>query len=158
MALKKVLVLSTTGEIEQLQTGDTIDVTTDSNQVFTAQNATGAALTIGQTVYISAANTVEAALADDVTTSGVVGLVADASIADGANGYILTDGTLVSTDWTAVVGATTLTAGSVYFLSDTAAGELTTTVPTAPGSFVTRVGTAINTTTLEVTISRPIKL
>ena len=158
MALKKVLVLGTTGEIEQLQTGDTIDVTTDSNQVFTAQNATGVALTIGQAVYISAANTVEAALADNVTTSGVVGLVADASIADGANGYILTDGTLVSTDWAAVVGTTTLTPGSVYFLSDTAAGELTTTVPTAPGSFVTRVGTAINTTTLEVTISRPIKL
>lgn len=158
MALKKVLVLGTTGEIEQLQTGDTIDVTTDSNQVFTAQNATGGALTIGQAVYISAANTVEAALADNVTTSGVVGLVADASIADGANGYILTDGTLESTDWTDVIGATTLTAGSVYFLSDTVAGELTTTVPTAPGSFVTRVGTAINTTTLEVTISRPIKL
>ncbi len=158
MALKKALVLGTTGEIEQLQAGDTIDVTTSSNQVFIAQNATGAALTIGQAVYISAANTVEAALADNVTTSGVVGLVADASIADGANGYILTDGTLVSTDWIAVVGATTLTAGSVYFLSDTTAGELTTTVPTAPGSFVTRVGTAINTTTLEVTISRPIKL
>lgn len=158
MALKKVLVLGTTGEIEQLQPGDTIDVTTDSNQLFIAHNATGVALTIGQAVYISAANAVEAALADDVTTSGVVGLVADASIADGANGYILTDGTLVSTDWTAVVGATTLTPGSVYFLSDTAAGELTTTVPTAPGSFVARVGTAINTTTLEVTISRPIKL
>ena len=158
MALKKVLVLGTTGEIEQLQPGDTVDVTTSSNQVFIAANNTGAALTIGQAVYISAANTVEAALADNVTTSGVVGLVADASIADGANGYMLTDGTLASTDWTAVVGATTLTAGSVYFLSDTAAGELTTTVPTAPGSFVTRVGTAINTTTLEVTISRPIKL
>lgn len=158
MALKKVLVLGTTGEIEQLQPGDTVDVTTSSNQVFTAANNTGAALTIGQAVYVSAANTVEAALADNVTTSGVVGLVADASIADGANGYILTDGILVSTDWTAVVGATTLTAGSVYFLSDTTAGELTTTVPTAPGSFVTRVGTAINTTTLEVTISRPIKL
>ena len=158
MALKKVLVLGTTGEIEQLQTGDTIDVTTASNQIFTAANPMGVALTIGQAVYISAANTVEAALADNVTTSGVVGLVADASIADGANGYILTDGILVSTDWTAVVGATTLTAGAVYFLSETAEGELTTTVPTVPGSFVTRVGTAINTTTLEVSISRPIKL
>lgn len=158
MALKKVLVLGTTGEIEQLQPGDTIDVTTASNQLFTATNAMGWDMTIGQAVYISAANTVGAALADDVTTSGVVGLVADASIASAASGNILTDGTLVSTDWTAVVGATTLTPGSVYFLSDTTAGELTTTVPTAPGSFVTRVGTAINTTTLEVSISRPIKL
>ena len=158
MALKKVLVLGANGEIEQLQAGDTIEVTTASNQVFTAVNAEGWDLAIGQAVYITAADTVGAALADDVTTSGVVGLVADASIASATDGSILTDGTLVSTDWTAVVGATTLTPGSVYFLSDTAAGELTTTVPTAPGSCVARVGTAINTTTLEVTISRPIKL
>ena len=86
MAIKKPLVIGSNGEIEQLQAGDTIDVTTASNQVFTATNAMGWALTIGQAVYISAANTVEAALADDVTTSGVVGLVADASIAGAANG------------------------------------------------------------------------
>lgn len=158
MALKKVLVLGATGEIEQLQAGDTIEVTAASNQIFTAFNDGGLDLAIGQAVYISAADAVAAALADNVTTSGVVGLVADASIASATYGSILTDGTLVSTDWTAVVGATTLTPGSVYFLSDTAAGKLTTTVPTAPGSFVARVGTAINTTTLEVTISRPIKL
>ena len=117
-----------------------------------------AAITIGQPVYIQGANTVDLALADAKATSGVIGLVSDASIDPSVIGTILTDGILTSTDWTAVVGAATLTVGSVYFLSDTIAGTLTTTATTTAGSFVTRVGTAINTTTLETTISRPIKL
>ena len=158
MALKKVLVLGANGEIEQLQAGDTVDIVASSNQLFSATNQNGGAITIGQAVYIAAGDTVDLALADAQATSGVIGLVSDASIDSTAIGTILTDGILTSTDWTEVVGAATLTPGSVYFLSDTAAGELTTTVPTAPGSFVTRVGTAVNTSTLEVTISRPIKL
>ena len=146
------------GEIGQLKAGDTLDITTSSNQQFSAINATIAAITIGQPVYIAAADTVELALADAKATSGVIGLVSDASIASSVVGTILTDGILTSTDWTEVVGAATLTVGSVYFLSDVTAGTLTKTAPTTTGSFVTRVGTAISTTTLEVTISRPISL
>lgn len=146
------------GEIGQLRAGDTLDITASSNQQFSATNQTAGAITIGQPVYIAAADTVDLALADAKATSGVIGLVSDASIDPAAVGTILTDGILTSTDWTAVVGAATLTVGSVYFLSDTVAGTLTTTAPTTTGSFVTRVGTAISTTTLEVTISRPISL
>ena len=146
------------GEIGQLRAGDTLDITASSNQQFSAQNSNIAAITIGQPVYIAAADTVDLALADAKATSGVIGLVSDASIDSSAVGTILTDGILTSTDWMAVVGAATLTVGSVYFLSDVAAGTLTTTAPTTTGSFVTRVGTAISTTTLEVTISRPISL
>ena len=158
MALKKVLVLGANGEIEQLQAGDTVDIVASSNQLFSATNQYGAAITIGQPVYIIAADTVDLALADAQATSGVIGLVSDASIDSTDVGTILTDGILTSTDWTEVVGAATLTVGSVYFLSDVDAGMLTTTAPTTTGSFVTRVGTAISTTTLEVTISRPISL
>ena len=158
MALKKVLVLGANGEIEQLQAGDTVDIVASSNQLFSAANQYGDAITIGQPVYIIAADTVDLALADAKATSGVIGLVSDASIDSSVVGTILTDGILTSTDWTAVVGAATLTVGSVYFLSDTVAGTLTTTATTTAGSFVTRVGTAISTTTLEVTISRPIGL
>ena len=146
------------GEIGQLKAGDTLDITASSNQQFSAQNSNIAAITIGQPVYIATADTVDLALADAKATSGVIGLVSDASIDSSAVGTILTDGILTSTDWTAVVGAATLTVGSVYFLSDVDAGMLTTTAPTTTGSFVTRVGTAISTTTLEVTISRPISL
>lgn len=146
------------GEIGQLRAGDTLDITASSNQQFSATNSNIAAITIGQPVYIQGANTVDLALADAKATSGVIGLVLDASIDSSVVGTILTDGILTSTDWTAVVGAATLTVGSVYFLSDVDAGTLTTTAPTTTGSFVTRVGTAISTTTLEVTISRPISL
>ena len=146
------------GEIGQLRAGDTLDITASNNQIFSATNSNIAAITIGQPVYIQGADTVDLALADAKATSGVIGLVSDASIDSAAVGTILTDGILTSTDWTAVVGAATLTVGSVYFLSDTVAGTLTTTAPTTTGSFVTRVGTAISTTTLEVTISRPISL
>ena len=146
------------GEIGQLRAGDTLDLTASSNQQFSATNSNIAAITIGQPVYIQGADTVDLALADAKATSGVIGLVLDASIDSSVVGTILTDGILTSTDWTAVVGAATLTVGSVYFLSDVDAGMLTTTAPTTTGSFVTRVGTAISTTTLEVTISRPISL
>ncbi len=146
------------GEIGQLKAGDTLDITASSNQQFSATNQTAGVIYIGQPVYIQGANMVDLALADAKATSGVIGLVADASIDSSAVGTILTDGILTSTDWTAVVGEATLTVGSVYFLSDTVAGTLTTTAPTTTGSFVTRVGTAISTTTLEVTISRPISL
>lgn len=146
------------GEIGQLRVGDTLDIATSGNQVFSATNQNAAAITIGQPVYIAGANAVDVALADVRATSGVIGLVLDASIDAGAVGNILTDGVLTSADWTAVVGATELTTGSVYFLSDTVAGALTTTATTTTGSFVTRVGTAISPTTLEVTISRPIGL
>ena len=146
------------GEIGQLKAGDTLDITASNNQIFSATNSNIAAITIGQPVYIQGADTVDLALADAKATSGVIGLVSDASIDSSAVGTILTDGILTSTDWMAVVGAATLTVGSVYFLSDVDAGTLTTTAPTTTGSFVTRVGTAISTTTLEVTISRPISL
>jgi hypothetical protein len=146
------------GEIGQLKAGDTLDITASNNQIFSATNSNIAAITIGQPVYIQGANTVDLALADAKATSGVIGLVLDASIDSSAIGTIVTDGILTSADWTAVVGAATLTVGSVYFLSDVDAGMLTTTAPTTTGSFVTRVGTAISTTTLEVTISRPIGL
>ena len=146
------------GEIGQLKAGDTLDITASNNQIFSATNSNIAAITIGQPVYIQGADTVDLALADAKATSGVIGLVSDASIDSSVVGTILTDGILTSTDWTEVVGAATLTVGSVYFLSDVTAGTLTTTAPTTTGSFVTRVGTAISTTTLEVTISRPISL
>ena len=156
--MTKIALTMYDGEIGQLRAGDTLDITASSNQQFSAQNSNIAAITIGQPVYIAAADTVDLALADAKATSGVIGLVSDASIDSSAVGTILTDGILTSTDWMAVVGAATLTVGSVYFLSDVDAGTLTTTAPTTTGSFVTRVGTAISTTTLEVTISRPIGL
>lgn len=157
MAIKKPLVLGSNGEIEQLQPGDSI-VAGSTTQSFSATNSNTGAITIGQVVYVDGAGSVNLAKADNETTAKAIGLVEDASIATLDTGMILTDGTLTSSDWTSVTGSAILTPGSVYFLSDTTAGQITTTPPTLSGSFVVRIGTAISTTTLEVSISRPIKL
>ena len=44
-----------------------------------------------------------------------------------------------------------------YFLSDTVAGQLTTTAPTASGSYVIKIGNPISTTQLVITIERIVK-
>lgn len=158
MAVKLPLVIGPTGEIEQLQTGDTLNTNIANNQSILVTNANAAAITIGMPVYISAADSVDLAVASGVTTTYAIGLVEDASIDASVTGFVLTDGVLTSADWTTVTGAATLTAGSTYFLDPVTPGMLTTTAPTTAGQFVVRIGTAVSTTMLEVTISRPIKL
>lgn len=158
MAIKKPLVISSTGEIEQLQAGDTVDTGVVNNQSFTAINGNAGSITIGMPVYISAAGTVDKARANADATSPVIGLVEVATIATTASGKILTDGIITVADWTSITGSATLTAGATYFLDAAVAGKLTATAPSTAGQSIVRVGTAIDTTTLEVSISRPIKL
>jgi hypothetical protein len=157
MAIKKPLVLGANGELEQLQAGDNIEAGS-SNQSFSALNSNAGAISIGQAVYVDGAGSVDLAQADAETTSNAIGLVQDASVASGASGMVITDGVLVSADWTTVTGSATLTAGGKYFLSDATAGQITLTPPTLAGSYVVRVGTAISATELEISISRGIKL
>jgi len=157
MAIKKPLVLGANGELEQLQAGDSIEAGS-TTQSFSATNSNAGAISIGQAVYIDGSGSVDLAIATAGSTAGVIGLVEDATIATTATGLILTDGVLSSADWTAVVGAATLTAGTVYFLSDATAGMITDVPPTLAGSYVAKIGTAISATDLEVSIARPIKL
>jgi hypothetical protein len=149
MAVQKPLVIIN-GQVQQIPSGDTLSAASSEVDVVSMTNANAGAITVGMPVYVSAAGSVNKASAGAAGTRQVLGLVKDASIAAAGSGFIQTDGILASADWTAVVGTTTLTAGSVYYLSATA-GQLTTTAPTGSGNYVCKVGVAISTTELEIT-------
>lgn len=156
MAIKKPLVL-TNGQIEQLQTGDTLQ-NAESLQL---TNGNAGSLVIGSPVYISANDTVDKAQANAVGTVNVIGLVSDTSISTGVVGGVQTDGVLAATtgQWDAVAGTTGgLTKDVTYFLDDTTAGKITSTPPTIAGKFVIKIGIAISTTELKICIGQRIKL
>ena len=154
--IKKPLVLNG-GEIEQLQAGDSLP----SSEVFDRTNNNANAVIIGQAVYIDGPGTVDLAQADAAATKNVLGFVADVSIDANTDGGIQTDGILVATtgQWDDVTGgANGLVAGDLYYLSDAVAGRITSSPPTADGSFVARVGQALSTTEFEIQIEPTIKL
>jgi hypothetical protein len=156
MALKKPIVL-TNGQLEQLQSGDHIDLRNEVNRT----NANAGTITIGQPVYATSGSAVDLARANAQGTIRVKGLVSDTSIATTASGQILIDSILVATttQWDAVTGETGgLTPGANYFLDAATAGKMTQTAPTTAGEFVVRVGHALSATEFEIEVQQPIKL
>ena len=153
MASRKPLVVIN-GQLQELPNGDTINASVNEVDVISKTNDNAGALTVGMAVYIKATGSVDKARANAAGTTKVIGLVRDASIAAAGTGAIQTDGILSSSDWTDVTGTTNLTAGSIYYLSDSTAGEITTTAPTAAGSFVVAVGVAVSTTELNIDTDR----
>lgn len=160
MAAKKPLVI-TAGQIEQLQAGDTLDAAVTEVDVVSKTNDNASPITIGQPVYQKSDGDVDLGRANAQGTVQLVGLVKDASISAAGSGLIQTDGVLVAStgDWDAVTGGSGgLTAGSPYYLSAATAGFLTATAPSTTGQFVVRVGLALSTTELDISIEPPIKL
>jgi hypothetical protein len=156
MALKKAIVIGTGGGFEELQAGDTLEGPVAEVDVVSMTNNNASPITIGMVVYDDAALGVDLAQANAASTAKVFGLVRDASIAAAASGSIQTDGIITSSDWTAVVGAVALVSNSDYFLSAAAAGQLVTTPPTGAPNQLTYVGRSISTTSLEISIERPV--
>jgi hypothetical protein len=110
----------------------------------------------GQPLYRPAGlATVGIARADTAVKARVCGF-ATRSAASGENVTYIANGFLSLDDWTDVLGSTSLTPGSVYYLGAT--GGITTTAPSTPGQYVTEVGQAASSTTLHVAIKRPILL
>lgn len=160
MSLRKPLVL-VSGQIQQLQSGDTLDAVCTEVDVVVMTNNNASSIVIGTLVYCDSAGTVDKAQADASGTVEVLGLVQSTQIAAAASGNIQTDGILTATtgQWDAVTGdAGGLTAGSVYYLSASDAGKLTTVAPTTSSEYVVRIGVAISTVELEITITQPILL
>lgn len=156
MTARKPLVLNG-GQVQQLQTGDTLDASCNEVDVTTLTSEEASdTTTIGMPVYISSTGKFKQAKADAVGTTVVIGLCRAASIASGASGEIQTNGQLTGTDWTAVTGGATLTAGSKYYLSEATKGMLTTTPPSS--GFVVPVGIAISTTMLQINPEPSIQL
>lgn len=160
MAARKPLVIAS-GQIQQIQSGDVLDAVVTEVDVISLTNNNVGAIVIGMPVYSDDADDVDKAQADAVATVEVVGLVQDVSIAAAGSGFIQTDGVLTATttQWDAVAGTTGgLTAGAIYYLSAATAGNLTETAPTTTGQFVLRVGKALSTTDMEISVSQPVKL
>ncbi len=98
------------------------------------KNDTGSTLTKGQVVFVDGAAgerpTVDLALADaDSTSATILGLVA-ANIADGDEGYIITDGLIKG------INTASFAAGDVLYVSPTSAGQITNVKPSAPQHLV----------------------
>jgi hypothetical protein len=128
---------------------------------FTATNANAGTIVIGTPVYVSAAGSVDEAVADAAATKDVVGLVVDTSIASSATGDIQTGGLLTATtgEWDAVTGdAGGLTAGTQYFVDPDTAGMLSDVAPGPAGDFVCAVGIALSTTEMIIAIHQTVKL
>lgn len=160
MALRKPLVI-VDGQIQQLQSGDTLDAVASEVDLISKVNDNTAAIVIGQAAYTNASGNADLAQANASGTVEVLGLVKDASVASASSGYLQTDGILAATtaQWDTVTGGSGgLTPGSVYWLSADTAGGLTDTAPTTVGQYVCRIGKATSTTELEISIEPPILL
>lgn len=160
MATKKPLVI-TNGRIEQMQSGDRLDIPFSATSVIPLENEESSeALTKCMAVYISSANKAKRALANTPATSKVRGLVKTDSISPDATGDVVTNGILTATigEWDAIAGTIGgLSPNTAYFLDFTAPGHITATAPTTEG-YVTEIGVAISTTELVVEPKTPIKL
>ena len=131
---------------------------TPTQVVTTATNNTGSTMVIGATVYSDTVTSVQLANGGAVGTSLVVGLNS-ASVASAGTATIVTGGvlTLTTTQWDVIAGTSGgLVYGTNYFLSSTTAGNITSTLPTA--GYVTRIGIALNTTTMLVRIGDRVQL
>ena len=150
MATKKPLCIYG-GELEELRAGDSLSSVSDSNlKTLTNEDVTNS-LAIGDAVYISSADKVKPAQADADSTSKVIGLAREAIASGGsASGSIQTDGV--------IAGLTGLVAGADYYLSTSVIGGITNTAPTTAGQYVVKIGRALSTTELEITIEPRIKL
>lgn len=106
-------------------------------------------------VHSSGTGVIKACAADD--TKSAVGLM-QSSTASTVSGTIQTEGLFTLADWTAVIGAATLTALTPYFVDPATPGMLTATPPTTTGQVNQYVGWAVSTTTLDLQIDSPILL
>lgn len=134
----------------RVTSGSTVSTTTSVTQVSLSNNS-GSTVAIGRVVYSDTSGTFKLAQGNALATRKPTGLVLDTSIASAASGTIATAGVVTATtaQWDAVAGTTGgLTAGTFYYLSNTTAGAITSTIPTT--GWVVRVGQALSTTQLEL--------
>ncbi len=111
----------------------------------------------GNPIYLKASGHIGLAQADNNLTATVVGLCKVSQSPTFSASYQML-GKLTLSDWTAIIGTTSLTPGAIYYLDDATIGSLTTAAPTSVGSFVTKVGEAISSDTMEIEIEQKIRL
>jgi hypothetical protein len=157
MALRLPLVI-VNGQISQLPAGDTLNAPVSAPE--TLSQTAASTMIAGQVVYNNSADSIEKAKADASGTSKPVGMC-QAAITAAASGNIVVNGvlTLTTAQWDALAGTTGgLAAGTVYYLSPTTPGLITSTPPSTIGQFLVELGMAISTTELKVQIRQTIAL
>jgi hypothetical protein len=140
------------GQLAQLPAGDTIDGPVSEVDIIALNNSTASSVAMCRAVYPTSAG-LGLAQANASATKNVIGLVKDTAIAAGANGNIQSDGVFVATtaQWSAVSGETNgLTPNSIYYLSATTPGAITSTPPSTAGQYVVQVGIALSATALDI--------
>jgi hypothetical protein len=125
------------------------------------ENNSGVTVRIGQVVCLKTNGKFTLAKANILATSDVLGLVADDEILNGATGTIQVMGSLTTlvVNWDLVtnqIGG--LVPNSIYYLSESTAGNLTITPTTTNNTCLVRVGKALSSTTLLVYPNEPILL
>lgn len=152
----------TTGLLRNIQTGETISSTyldAAGGELITLTNDNAGAIVIGTPVYSDAAGGVDKAQGDAESTSSVVGLVTNETVATTEPAVIRTSGimTATTTQWDAIAGTTDgLAFNARYFLSTATAGLLTATAPST--GFSTLVGIGLSATQMKLEIGVPYKL
>lgn len=158
--LRRPLVIAS-GQIQQLQSADTLDAPQSGGDVIAQTNDEAGAIVIGTPVYNDANSGVKKAKSDAVGTKDVIGLVRDTSISNGVAGAIQTNGVLTATtgQWDTAFGTSGgLTKGTRYYLSAATAGLGTVTAPSTAGQYVVELGLALSTTELVLNGFKPILL
>lgn len=116
------------------------------NLINTSINVGSTSVTSGSAVYISGSSAVSAADASSTSTANVMGFY------DGTSGTIINSG-LLTPNFEAGYSPT---AGDVVYLSDSTAGSVTGTAPTAAGSVVAPVGVMLTATSMLIRILTPV--
>jgi hypothetical protein len=128
---------------KRVQSGNLAQLIADLISKRTVINDEAGAITVGQLVYVSgqgATTEVKLALATSAATARFDGLVADASIASAASGKILLDGISTVIPTALLDGGGPWPAGALVYVSPTTAGNYTSTIPSAVGEWVVKVG------------------
>jgi hypothetical protein len=131
---------------------------TTSANAASLTNGEAGSVNPGAPVYISGGNTFKMGIANAAAQSLIAGLNT-AAVASGAVGIIKTADLLTQTtaQWDTVTGQSGgLTVGAIYFVNNTTAGMLTSTVPSS--GYIASVGEAISSTAMLIRITPRIQL
>lgn len=156
MAVRKPVVV-VDGELQQLQSGDSIGEVDLLSRTFTSTTV------ICQVLYADSAGSVDLAQANSAGTSKPFGLAFE-GVAAAGTGYVQTAEVLTATtgEWDAVTGESGgLTANSKYYLSDATAGMLLqddNLSGLTTGDYVVEIGTGLSTTEMAINIQKRILL
>jgi len=114
----------------------TIDIT-DLENTLLREATFNDTVVSGDLLYAPSSGTVALAQANAAATARVIG-IAVAAVNGTETGLYLVVGSMQKTGWG-------LTAGATYYLSPTAAGQMSTTMPTTVGHYIVQVGRALET-------------